>query len=56
MSVRRGDPTILCDLMGSWTIELMELMDDRTFMLRGYGISCSFAHDSHCRQAFSNCA
>ena len=23
---------------------------------RGYGISCSFAHASHCRQAASNCA
>jgi hypothetical protein len=25
-------------------------------MLRGYGIPCSFAHASHCRQAVSNCA
>ena len=25
-------------------------------MHRGYGISCSFAHASHCRQAVSNCA
>jgi hypothetical protein len=23
---------------------------------RGYGISCSLAHASHCRQAVSNCA
>ena len=25
-------------------------------MLRGYGIPCSFAHVSHCRQVVSNCA
>ena len=25
-------------------------------MRRGYGIPCSFAHASHCRQAVSNCA